>query len=199
MNVPAFQRRQVSGLVLLLFVALAALLFAIGPLKSRVEVENQIEQLEQLAASQQTIIARSATSQVKLRALRQNTGFQEQLLQGRSLNMAIAQAQGTLTDLVEDNGGKILRVANAKADADKSFREIVTSVHFECDDQNLNDILYAIEFGAINFIVDRAEIRARRSSSRTRTVSATGDGPADRLTVRLDVRGFWQKNESNED
>lgn len=199
MNVPAFQRRQVSGLVFLLFVALAALLFAIGPLKSRVEVENQIEQLEQLAASQKTIIARSSTSQVKLRALRQNPDFQEQLLQGRSLNMAIAQAQGTLTDLVEDNGGKILRVANAKAGADKSFMEIVTSVHFECDDQNLNDILYAIEFGAINFIVDRAEIRARRSSSRTRMATAAGEGPADRLTVRIDVRGFWQKGESIED
>ena len=194
MNVPNFQRRQVSGLVFLFFVALAALLFAIGPLKSRIEVESQIEQLEQLAAGQRTIIARSSTSQVKLRALRQNAGFQEQFLQGRSLNMAITQAQGTLTDLVENNGGKILRVANAKAGADKSFREIVTSVHFECDDQNLNDILYAIEFGAVNFIIDRAEIRARRSSSRTSTATGTGDGPADRLTIRLDVRGFWQQS-----
>ena len=52
MNVPNFQRRQVSGLVFLFFVALAALLFAIGPLKSRIEVESQIEQLEQLAAGQ---------------------------------------------------------------------------------------------------------------------------------------------------
>jgi hypothetical protein len=199
MNVPAFQRRHASGLVFLSLGALAAVLFVTGPLKSRIEVESKIEHLEQLAAGQRAIIASSSTSQGKLRALRQNAGFQEQLLQGKSLNMAITQAQGTLTDLVEDNGGKILRVANAKAGADKSVRGVVTSVHFECDDQSLNDILYAIEFGSVNFIIDRAEIRARRSSSRTRTAPPTDDGPADRLTVRLDVRGFWQENQSLED
>lgn len=199
MNVPTFQRRQVSGLVFLFFVALGALLIVIGPLKSRVEAERQIEQLEKLAAGQRTIIAGSGTSQDKLRALRQDAGFQEQLLQGKSLNMAITQAQGGLTDLVEDSGGKILRVANAKVGADKSFREIVTSVHFECDDQNLNDILYAIEFGAVNFIIDRAEIRARRSSSKTGTATPADDGRADRLTVRLEVRGFWQHTETVED
>ena len=106
--------------------------------------------------------------------------------------MAITRAQGTLTRLVEENGGKILRVANVNADAGGSLKPVITSVNFECDDQNLNDILYAIEFGPVGFIIDRAEVRARRKNSRAGSVRRADVTPTDTLTVRLDVRGFWQ-------
>lgn len=192
MNKPAFQRRQVSALVFLLFVALAALLLSRGPLKAAFETERQVKRLEQLVQGQRTIIARSGGSQDELDRLNQDAGFQEQLLQGRSLNMAVAQAQGTLTSLVEENGGKILRVANVNADADGSLKPVITSVHFECNDQDLNDILYAIEFGLTNFTIDRAEVRSRRNSSRNRSARKTNVVSADTLIVRIDVRGFWR-------
>lgn len=193
MNSPALQRRQVSGLVFLLFVALVALLFSFGPLKSWIETDRQMRRLEQLVEGQRTIIARSAGSQGELDRLGKSAAFQEQLLQGGSLNMAITEAQGTLTGLVEEGGGKILRVANVTADGNGSLKPVITSVNFECGDQDLNDILYAIEFGTTRFIVDHAEVRLRRASSRSRTSGRANDAPADTLTVRIDVRGFWQQ------
>lgn len=193
MKSPPLQRRQVSGLVFLLFVALLAFLFSLGPLKSWFETERQMQRLEQLVTGQRAIIARSAGSQAELDRLGKSAAFQEQLLQGGSLNMAITEAQGALTGLVEKSGGKILRVANVTADGNGSLKPVITSVNFECDDQDLNDILYAIEFGTTRFIVDHAEVRLRRASSRSRTPGKANVTPASTLTVRIDVRGFWQQ------
>lgn len=193
MKSTAFQRRQVSALVFLLAVATAAVAFSLGPLKSRFETDSQIKKLEQLVAGQRSIIARSNASRDELDNLGNNAGLQGQLLQGKSLNMAITQAQGTLTSLVEENGGKILRVANANIDADNdsSLKPILTSVYFECDDQSLNDILYAIEFGMINFVIDRADLRSRQGKTRGGATRRTGDVSATSLVVRIDVRGSW--------
>ena len=193
MKASSFQRRQVSALVFLLLVALAIFIFLFGPFMSRFETRGQIRQLEKLVDGQKSIIARSSGAQLELDALKQDAALQERMLQGRSLNMAIAQAQRKLTTLVEENGGKINRVANANSGSEERFREIVTSVHFESSDQNLNDIFHAIEFGHVNFIIDRAEIRMRRSGSRARAAGKTNKNTADTLVVRIDVRGFWQK------
>lgn len=191
----AFQRRQVSALVLLLSVALAALAFSLGPLKSWFEIDSQMKRLEQLVEGQRSIIARSNASRNELSNLGENAGLQDQLLQGKSLNMASTQAQATLTSLVEENGGKILRVANANIDADNdsSLKPILTSVYFECDDQSLNDILYAIEFGTINFVIDRADLRSRQGKTRGAASQHRTAAPAGSLVVRIDVRGFWQR------
>lgn len=193
MNQPAFQRRQVSALVFLFLAALAALAFSLGPLKSWFEIDSQMKRLEQLVEGQRSIIARSNASRDELDNLGKNAGLQGQLLQGKSLNMAITHAQGTLTSLVEKNGGKILRLANMNADSDSSLMPVVTSVQFECDDQSLNDIFYAIEFGTINFVINRAELRSRQGKMRTGATGRTGDVSATSLVVRIDVRGFWQK------
>lgn len=193
MNKPAFQRRQVSAAVFLLFAALAAFLLSRGPLKAAFETERQVKRLEQLVQGQRTIIARSGGSQGELDRLNQDAGFQEQLLQGRSLNMAVAQAQGTLTSLVEENGGKILRVANVAADAGGSLKPVITSVNFECGDQDLNNILYGIEFGTVGFIIDRAEVRSRRARRTTNAATQKGDLATTSLNVRIDVRGFWRQ------
>lgn len=193
MKPTAFQRRQVSALVFLLFVALAALAFSLGPLKSWFETDSQMKRLEQLVEGQRAIIARSDASRDELDNLGKNAGLQGQLLQGKSLNMAITHAQGTLTSLVEKNGGKILRLANMNADSDSSLMPVVTSVHFECDDQSLNDILYAIEFGTINFVIDRADLRSRQGQTRGGATRRTGNVSATSLVVRIDVRGFWQQ------
>lgn len=145
-----FQRRQVSALVFLLLAAFVALLVLFGPFQSWIEAKRQVTRLESLIQGQRTIIARSGRSQSELDQLSKNTDLQEQLLQGDSRNMAVTRAQGTLTSLVEKNGGKILRVANVTADSDAALEPVITSVHFECDNQTLNDILHAIEFGAVN-------------------------------------------------
>ncbi len=196
----AFQRRQVSALVLLLFVALAALAFSLGPLKSWFEIDSQMKRLEQLVEGQRSIIARSNASRDELNNLGENAGLQGQLLQGKSLNMVSTQAQATLTSLVEENGGKILRVANAAIDADnhRSLKPILTSVYFECDDQSLNDILYAIEFGTINFVIDRADLRSRQGKTRGGASQRRTGAPAGSLVVRIDVRGFWQRTSVTE-
>lgn len=128
MKASSFQRRQVSALVFLFLVALAIFVFLFGPVMSRFETRGQIRQLEKLVEGQKSIIARSSGAQLELDALKQDVALQERLLQGRSLNMAITQAQRKLTTLVEENGGKINRVANANSGSEDSFRKIETSV-----------------------------------------------------------------------
>lgn len=185
------ERRHISGSVFLLICALLVVALINGPISDRIEARRQIEQHEKLVQARKQVASRGADLQARLSEMTGRAEWQRKLLQGQSSNMATTNAQAILSRMIDKNGGRVLRAANARTETRSGLLEIVTSVHFECSGQDLDDILYRIEFGDLKFVIDRADIRTRKRAKRVSREKA-GSQPS-LLMVRLDVRGFWQE------
>jgi len=150
------------------------------------EIEKLSDQLERYRSLAETLPAFEA----RLARIENDPALGSYYLPGQTDNLAAAELQNQLKQMVEGSGGTLVS-SQLLPSADKGeVHAVSVSLRLNCSTDELFDILYKIESARPLLFVDTLSVREQR---RRRRRGGQQEDTVGDLSVRIDVYGYIRR------
>ncbi len=180
-------RRILALLVLLGMLVAVGSVTLLPVLKRSAEYDESIDSLEFRLQRYLRLAAQENPLKSKLTQLRSQRSTGEGLLDGESEAIAAANLQSQFKQWVQDAGGRLESTQILPGEASGVLDQIGIRAQFSGDIEALQQVLHSIEYGKTILVVDKIEVRAKRSRRRSRRPNQTNQGL---LRVSLEISGY---------
>ena len=185
MNTLAPRYQALVSYSLLLAAILAAFSMVVrSPLAQRTDFFEALAAGRNRYSQFNETIAASARAAEEVETLRASAVELGRFLQADTEALAAAQLQQQLAHLIDSGESQLLSTSVRSGGDELLFSPITVSVELSSSVAALAEILYRLEFGQPDLLVDNLEIQNRNSSRRR------ADEAIEELSVRFDVTGF---------
>lgn len=153
-------------------------------------LSNQVERLARMAATLPGLQATEGKAA-------EDPAIGSFYLAGQTANLAAAELQNLLKQMVEGSGGTLVSAQLLPTQNQEGSQVVSVSLRLNCTTEALFDILYKIESARPLLFVDTLSVREQKR--RTVRPVRQGQQPQETiqdLTVRLDVYGYLRSNKA---